>query len=154
VKYYIAKYWTMMNSENLETREKGKAEWIKSAKKYRDYYDGIKGKLPKKFMKEYDKNGWFHDFTFDNINVSNTGGKTSAVELTIGNGQKLYKILLSGVTGVILNVPNTQCWMFGKLTWGYSEFELNDDGTWIISILCDIECEIEMLFKKISIEKV
>lgn len=99
------------------------------------------------------KNSWFHDFTFESINVSNIEKGTSTIEFIITHDSISYKITISGVTGLMFNITSTQYWLCGKLTWGYSEFELNDDGRWIIRILCDIECEVEILFKKIGIEK-
>ena len=154
MKYYIGEYWAMMNSSNSDTREEGKIKWDETAKEYGPYFRLIRDKLPKKFMKEFDRNSWFHDFMFDSINIANTGNKTATVEFVIAHAPITYKIVFSGVTGFTLNVPNTlQCWSFGKLTWGYVEFELHDDKTWTISILCDIDCEVEIHFSKIGIEK-
>ena len=144
----------MANSGDPKTREEGEAKWGEAAKKYGPYFESIKNKLPKKFMKEYDENSWFHDFAFESINILNTGKRTATIEFVIDHDQISYRIVFLGSTGFMITVPNTvQCWSFGKLTWGYAEFELNDDGTWVISILCDIDCEIQIRFKKICIEK-
>ena len=143
----------MANSNNPKVREEGIIKWNEAAKKYGPYYETIKNKLPKKFLIEFEKNSEFHDFTFDNINIANSGKNISTVEWVINHEDVSYKITLSGARGFTIDVPNSQWWLFGKLSWGYTEFELNDDGTWIIRILCDIECEIEVLFKRISILK-
>lgn len=153
MKYYIGEYWAMMNSGDLEKVEEGKIKFVETAKKYGPYFESIKNKLPKKFTKEFDKNSWFHDFTFESINVFNITKGTSTIEFIITHDPISYKITLSGVTDLMINIPSTKRWLCGKLTWGYSEFELNDDGTWIISILCDIDCEVIIHFKKIDIEK-
>ena len=136
MKYYMGEYWAMMNSDDPKTREEEELKWVETAKKYGPYFESIKNKLPKKFMKEFDENSWFHDFMFKSINIANTGNRTATVEFIIAHNQIAYKIVLLGVTSFMLNVPNTmQSWSFGKLTWGYAEFELNDDKTWTISIL-------------------
>lgn len=154
MKYYVGEYWAMMNSDDPNIREEGEIKWVETAKKYGPYFEFIKDKLPKKFLKEFNKNEWFHDFRFESINIVNTGKRTSTVEFVITHDQIAYRITLLGVTGFMFNVPNAmQCWSFGKLTWGYTEFELNDDGTWSISILCDIDCEVNVRFNKIGIEK-
>jgi len=151
--YYIGEYWAMMNSRDSETREEGLIKWDETAKEYGPYFQSIKDKLPKKFIKEFDKNSWFHDFTFVSISVANMKKGASTVELEITNDSDSFRITLSGVMRFAFDIPSTRCWMCGKLTWGYCEFELNDDGTWIVRILCDIECELEILFKKVGIVK-
>lgn len=67
MKYYLGEYWAMMNSGDSKTREEGMNKWDETAKKYGPYFQSIKDKLPQNFVKEFDKNGWFHDFTFDSI---------------------------------------------------------------------------------------
>ena len=153
MKYYIGEYWAMMNTSDIKTREEGVKKWDETAKEYGDYFQSIRDKLPKKFTREFDNNCWFHDFTFDSINVSKIEKRTSTIELIITHDTNSFKITLSGVTSFTFNIPSTRCWLCGKLTWGYNEFELSDDGMWIIRILCDIESELEILFKRISIEK-
>ena len=151
MKYYIGEYWAMMNSCDPIIREEGVLKWDETAKNYGAYFQSVKDKLPKRFIKEYEKNDWFHDFAFDSINVSSIVKGASKIELIITNDPISYKISLSGVTSFSVDIPSTRYWMCGKLTWGYSEFELNDDGAWIIRILCDFECELEILFRRISI---
>ena len=153
MKYYIGDYWAMANSCNPEIREEGKTRWVETAKEYGPYFETIRDKLPKGFMKEFDKNNWFHDFTIDIVNIVNIGKKTSTIEFHISHGESGFIITLSGVTGISVNIPNTECWLFGKLTWGYTEFELIDEKKWIVRILCDIECELEIHFRRISIKK-
>jgi len=60
----------MMNSRDIETREEGVIKWDETAKEYGPDFQSIKDKLPKKFIKEFDKNSWFHDFTFECANRS------------------------------------------------------------------------------------
>ena len=151
MKYYISEYWAMVNSTDANLREEGKTKWDESAKKYGPYFESIKNMLPKNFIEEFNKNNWFHDFQFNSMHVFNLGEQITNVELYISHNSISYKIILSGVKGVSFNIPTTQSWLFGKLTWGYTEFELNDDKIWIIRILCDIECEIEVLFETINI---
>ena len=82
----------MMNSENPETRDEGEARWIERAKKYGPYFETIRDKLPKRFLNEFDKNCWFHDFTIDNLNVTSSGDRTTVIEMIISHGEIVYKI--------------------------------------------------------------
>ena len=153
MKYYLGEYWKMMNSDSPDIREEGEAKWTENAKKYGPYFETIREKLPKRFMYEFEKNCWFHDFAIDNINISSAGGKNTITELCISHGESAYKITFTGVRELLLNLPNTRNLMRGKLTWGYSEFEFIDEATWILRILCDLCCEFEIMFKRISIRK-
>ena len=153
MKYYIGEYWAMANSTDSKTREEGKLKWNETAKEYAHYFESVKRKLPKKFLNEFDKNNWFHDFYFESIVVSNINKYESVVEFVITLNDVSYKITLKGVNGLTLDIPQTKNWMMGKLTWGYNEFELNDNNSWVIRILCDFCCEIEVLFKQIEITK-
>ena len=153
MKYYLSEYWIMMNSNNPAIREEGKIKWIETAKKYGPYFETIRDKLPKGFVKEFDKNSWFHDFSIENITITSSRNNTAVIELIISHGEIVYNIVFSGIKGLEINIPSTLGLMGGMLTWGYSEFELNDNNTWTIRVLCDLECEVEIIFQHLSIEK-
>jgi len=153
MKYYIGEYWYMTNSNDAETREFGEKKWNETAKKYGSYFESIKDRLPKKFYKEFDKNKWFHDFHFVNLNITNIGKCKTDVVFTINMDEISYNITFLGTKELIVNIPQTQNWLMGKLTWGYTEFELNDDKSWTIRILCDLDNEINIRFKNIKINK-
>lgn len=142
-----------MNSDNPDTRDKGDVAWVKMAKKYSAYFEKIKNNLPKSFLKVFENNDWFHDFEIVNINLMNTGKYSPEVEFQIKKNNMVYKLKFTGVKKYVVNIPTTQNWLCGILTWGYTEFELNEDNSWVIRILCDFDCEIELLFKRVSITK-
>ena len=143
----------MMNSDNLEVQKIGESKWIEKIKEYLFYFETIKSKLPKGFLKEFDKNDWFHDFIIKDIKIINIEKYSSVIEFQISHGQIIYKLTFKGVSRIIFNIPTTKNWLCGMLNWGYTEFEINNDNLWIIRILCDFDCEIEILFKRISINK-
>ena len=142
----------MMNSDNPETREEGKEKWIESVSKYGPIFKTIRDKLPKRFMTEFEKSSWFHDFTIDNINISSNENKTTVLDIDISHEESAYRLKFSGINGLVINIPGTKNLFGGKLTWGYTEFEQNND-IWTIRILCDLHCELEIIFKKVGIEK-
>ena len=154
MKYYMSKYWEMMNSDDPDMRDKGDIGWIENTERYMSYFDTIKENLPKGFLRIFDKNDWFHDFSIENIEIMNTGKYSSIIKFIINRGNILYELTFKGVKSFFVNIPTTQNWMCGILTWGYTEFEMNDEKSWIIRILCDFDCELEILFKHISVKKV
>jgi hypothetical protein len=154
MKYYNAEYWLMMNSDNPLIRDQGDTAWVESAKKYASYFESIQDNLPKRFLKSYNQADRFHDYMIDSVALVNAGKYTSAIEFKIRRDQAVYKLLFNGVKRYLVDIPSTRNWMSGILTWGYAEFELDNDRTWIIRILCDLECEIEIHFKHISIREI
>ena len=154
MKYYIGKYWAMANSTDHQEQALGKMKWTETAKEYGSYYESIKNMLPQVFLKEFESKNWFHDFCFESISIIDFNKYVSTVVFGISLDDDSYVITFLGVEKIIFNIPNTHSWLCGKLTWGYTEFELIHNDTWIIRILCDIECELEIVFKHICISKV
>ena len=153
MKYYKSEFWKDINSANSDIRKKAESDWNEAMKQYGSYFDTIKDKLPKKFIKEYYKHGGFHDYVFTDISISKIEKYFSAVDISINNDEKFWHIKLSGVSSILLDIPTSRNWLCGNLTWGYTEFELIESGIWVIRILCDIDCKIKVCFKKISIAK-
>jgi hypothetical protein len=154
MKYYIGEYWRMMNSSDSTIREEGKKRWDEATKQYGPYFELIKRKLPKRFLAQFLEANWFHDFGFESIRITNQGRQIATVEFILTHGDISYKLVMFGVTGFRIDVPNTKSWLFGKMIWGYVEFELLDEKTWIIRILCDMDCEIEVMFRRIQVAKI
>ena len=154
MKYFLGKYWEMMNSDDPDIQNKGGKAWIEMAESYSAYFETIKSKLPKGFLKVFEKNNWFHDCEITSVNLINTKKSSSIVEFRIKIKNAAFKLKLTGVKKFKVDIPTTQNWMCGMLTWGYTEFELNDDNSWSIHILCDFDNEIAVSFKRISIAKV
>ena len=152
MKYYIGKYWEMANSTDSDIRQDGIAKWNEAAKKYGPYFQSIRENLPVDFLAEFDRQGWFHDFLITNISIKNIGWQHNDIELHIELDEWAYRILLVDVKGFNFAVADNKSWVFGKLCWGYSEFELIDNDIWIIRILCDFYDELEISFKEIKIE--
>ncbi len=156
MKYYIGEYWEMANSLDPEIRKMGIQKWEETAKKYD--WNAVKDKLPKGFLKEFNKNNWFHDYLFESVSINNLGKNKCSIELYISYYVKDsqysdYLIILKDICSTSIKVPNIDNWAFGKMAWGYTEFELLDTGLWCMRILCDFDSELEFVFKKISIKK-
>lgn len=154
MKYYLSEYWEMMNSDDPNIQNEGDIAWVENANQYLTYFETIKSRLPKGFFKIFDKNEWFHDFKVENISITNTGKYSSSVELKIRKNSIKYKLLFTGVKNLLINIPTTKNWLYGILTWGYTEFELYNDNLWEIRILCDFDCEIQINYKHVSIKKI
>ena len=140
----------MMQSSVEKERIEGRRKFIKSAKKYGIYFDKIKDRLPKDFKEKFDNHKWFHDFKIVSIQIVNETEETDVIIL-IHQEDIILNIKLSSVCKISIDIPNKNYWLPGRMTWGYTEFELLDNDIWSIRILCDINCELEFHFRKIDI---
>ncbi|TCK93208.1 hypothetical protein EDC19_1399 [Natranaerovirga hydrolytica] len=152
MKYYRKELWQLMHSSDEKKREKAKIEFRESAKKYGPYFEEIKDELPADFLKVFNENKWFHDFTISNIQILNDERK-STIYIDILNGDKEYRLRLDEVIKMSVDVPNKAFWLPSGMRWGYTEFELLNGG-WRINILCDINCELEFVFTNIEVQDI
>ena len=154
MKYYISEYWSMMNSSDESVRKEGHEKWDKSVAEYTEHYKEIRKKLPKGFIKIYDKYN-FHDFEIIDINVHNDLSRKLNASLLIYDYYKDYgsnnyfEIIYYDVKQCNYRVVNAS----QKLGWGYDEFEIKE-GLWIHRILCNSGTELEIVFSRIGVRKV
>lgn len=154
MKYYLGEYWTMMNSKDKEIRETGIKRWQESTKVYAEYFNSIKNKLPKGFLKTYDKIN-FHDFQLSEINIKGQFDKDMEISLLLYDyyedyGKDVYyQIIYSKVSKYMCDIYSE----YG-LGWGYDEFELHENGIWEHRIICSNGAELEIAFKRIKVKKI
>jgi hypothetical protein len=152
MKFFVGRYWEMINSSQQTERESGDRLWSENVNRYLAYYDSVKHLLPKSFLDVYTDNANFHDFYISAVKTySRTKGMFGAV-IDISGSDKSYQVFFSGVTLFRTNIVSTDWMICGKLSWGYSELELLNDGLWRIGILCDVNCEIEIQFRRVAIK--
>ncbi|MCL2633804.1 MAG: DUF4085 domain-containing protein [Oscillospiraceae bacterium] len=149
MKYYLSEYWAMMQSR--ETRDEALNKWYAASEEYYKYFDTIKDKLPKNFINLYNKNDGFHDSIIKKISIENMRLKSCEVKFTLRINEVDYILAYKNVIGFEVDIPPEENGLFG---WGYDELELLDNGYFEHRILCDINSEFKITFKKLSIKKV
>lgn len=157
IEFYKTNEWCSYYDEPSYSDE----EWKEWRNEYFKYFADIKEKLPKGFVKQYYSNGGFHDFIISHISIQNSKPNRIIIEILLdgdysGFGKVNNKILLTyrNVENYCINVPEGKQWFFNNMQWLSDEFYLREDGLWSHRIMCDGNCEIKLLFKKISIKKV
>jgi hypothetical protein len=154
MKYYTSDLWIKNNSCNRNERELAEEQWDKNDSIYAAYFSEIKNKLPENFLNTYFNCKGFHDYIIKSIYINNDEKQyKSLISLTIniGNLKNSFSIIYQGVEKYNIFVPGTCNWMNSNMSWGYTEFELLNDGLFKQNTLCDMDSEIEIVFRNVEV---
>lgn len=155
MKYFTSELWAGMQDSCIQ--DETERRWDKNAELYASYFSSIRERLPKGFLKIFDRECGFHDFTIEKINLSFVTRKTMpnavCVTILITNGENRYQIIIKNVDISNINIIDKSYCIRGRLSWGYTEFELLENKKIELRILCDIYNELTFVFDKISIKK-
>ena len=156
MKYYKSELWKEMQSNS--NNEKNKKLWETKSKEYNEYFKVIKKQLPKYFINIYEKEHCFHDFYITGFRVEEVLQKTSSnfhvVYIEITDGNNSYMLKLNHVEKIKMNLADKCYFIMGRMSWGYSEFEILSDRMVKLSVLCDILNEFEVVFKSLKLIKI
>lgn len=155
MKYFTSDLWKKMNSFSKIERDLAEEQCEKNDLTYAAYFSKIKNKLPVNFLNTFIDCHGFHDYNIKSINISNEEKqKDSPISLTInvGNSKKSFSIIYQGVEKYNIFIPGTSNWMNSNMRWGYTEFELLNDGLFKQNTLCDMDSEIEIVFKNVEVK--
>jgi len=155
MKYYTSNLWSDMQAS--ATKDIAFKQWTENDKIYAKYFNEIKDCFPKSFLKIFLKEHGFHDFFIDGITIKSIKRKTISdiinIIISISNRSSNYDIELKNIENTNINIINLTNCIFGKMSWGYSEFEILENNKFKLSVLCDIVNEFEFVFSKISIRR-
>ena len=144
MKYFTSTLWEEM--QHSESRDRAEKEWDENVELYKTYFTDIKRSLPKSFLKIFDKECGFHDFSIKEINTTSCTRKTVSdivnVTIIVSNGKNQYDIMLKNVEILNINIINKLHCICGRISWGYSEFELLENQKIELRIICDVHNEI------------
>jgi len=157
MRFYKTDKWVTYTSEDHEMNNL----WEEWDKEYAKYFDVIKDKLPKGFIKLYYSNYGFHDFIISNISVQNKWPNKIRIDIELHSdypmakkGGKVISLTYRGVNHYSMVAPEGKQWSSKNMQWLTSEFYLHDNGLWSHRIMCDGNCELVVFFKNISIKKI
>ena len=155
MKYFNSDLW--MNIQNDKTRDEAEKQWNLNDKAYQKHYLQIREKLPKHFIKIYEKEYGFHDFIISEIRITPKIYKTKRnqvnIFITLNNAENQYVVEFKNVVSAKFNYADNIYCIGGNIAWGYTEFEILDNKQIKMSVLCDIKNEFEFVFTNVVIKK-
>ena len=143
----------MINSTEDEIRQIGDEKWNEALKNYSNYFRSIQHYLSSRFINLYNKFEGFHDAPIMNITIKNIGNSKCIIEITLQLGYDFYILSYIKVNAYAFQVPQDRYWFGGLMHWGYGELEILDNGYWSHTILCEGNCEFNIICKKITVKK-
>ena len=151
MKYFLKKLWQDIHHPDPIIRENANSQWVQNSQRYHEYFRTIQHRLPKRFRTAYQLHHGFHDYPIKGISFSAKKGVSTCI-LQLWDGARPLYLRLSGIRSVHVDIPTFENCLLSGLSWGYDEFEVTGDGALQLSLLCDMECELNFTFDKISLD--
>lgn len=156
MKYFTKELWSQINDIDDDVRQQAQQVWSQNTQKYQQEFEKVRNFFPSKFLKLFFSCNELHDYIIQRILLtSNKKGKQSC-QLQMENGNEMFIIELCEIQCLNLNIASFESCINGQLRWGYCEFDAEDRDTLKMSVICDIENELNFVFKsiKFSVKKV
>ena len=91
-----------------------------------------------------------HDYIIENISITKTT-RDYCCDLQLSNNTETILITMYGIKALQVDIVSFQNCIQGKLTFGYCEFELTSKRNIRLSILCDMQNELQFEFETIGL---
>lgn len=152
MRYFTKELWLKINDNNETIRIQAENEWKVNGLSYQQQLEEIKEHLPRKFIKDYFSRNGLHDYSILGMSMTKRNQEYSC-DLQLTNGTETVLVSMCGLKALQIDVDSFQYCMQGKLTWGYSEFEIIHNNSIQLSVLCDMQNEMRFRFKSIKLAK-
>lgn len=150
MRYFTRELWEKINHPQESERKQAEVEWLQSMKQYQKDFEKVKKHLPHQFTRQYLNRNEFHDYIITDIVITSKHGKYACrLQLTDRN-DTLY-LTMFDLKSFKINIETFQNCIQGELTWGFSEFEYTAAKCVRLSILCDIQNELQFDFKALKL---
>ena len=150
MRYFTKELWSRINDSNENIRSQAEKEWNANSLTYQQQFTKVKKHLPCGFVKSFLSRNGLHDYTILSALIAKRK-QTSCCDLQLSNGEETVIVTMVGIKALFVNMNSFHSCVQGKLLWGYSEFEITPDNNIKLSILCDIQNEMQFVFKQIKL---
>ena len=150
MQYFTKELWQGMNRPDEAVRREAEAQWKKNNSLYWKRIGRIRKKIPDAFFRCGTVCRDFHDYEIQGISFLQTG-REHATEIRLSGPEGHILLTLGGVRSFRIDVVTFTTCIMRQLSWGYSELDLTPEGDIRLSVLCDLENELEFQFKTAEI---
>lgn len=150
MKYFTSSLWAALNSQSKEQQIAADKQWNDAFSNYRKQWQRVKRDLPSDFVNFYEKYS-FHDAPIKEC-IFGYCNKLPIVRMNLTIDKYQIMLLFSNVESYRVSLIDFSNCILNQLAWGYGEFEYLPSHQFKLSVLCDINNEIEIVFKKLEWE--
>ncbi len=151
MRYFTKELWSKINSLDETIRVSAEEEWKKNDFAYAKEFEETKKHLPQRFLKSFLARYGLHDYDILKTVFIRDNKNRYLCELHLTDGIETVSVVMTGLKTIKIDVNSFHNCVQGKLSWGYSEFSRTKDNTIQLSVLCDIQNELQFEFKSIKL---
>lgn len=152
MRYFTKELWSKINDYDENIRTQAEKEWNRNVLAYQQHFGEIRTHLSRGFVKSYLSRNGLHDYTILGMLITKRE-QSYCCELQLSNCEETVLIAMVGIKALLVGIDSFRCCVQGKLTWGYSEFEITPENNVKLSVLCDEQNELQFEFEKIRLIK-
>lgn len=152
MRYFTKELWSRINDYDENIRTQAEEEWNTNSLTYQQQFLEVRKHLPRSFVKSYLSRDGLHDYTILGMLITKRE-QTYCCDLQLSNGEETLLIAMVGIKAMLVDIDSFHCCVQGKLAWGYSEFEITPGNNVKLSVLCDLQNEIQFEFERIRLIK-
>lgn len=152
MRFFTKELWQEINSTDVLLRTAAEHKWNENSAQYLNEFERVKSKLPRRFVTEYLSRNALHDYSILGLFLTRRNRKY-ACEIQLTDNAETVLITMDDLHAFNFDVESFQQCVLGKLSWGYSEFEITRDGNIKLSILFDMLNEASFEFTSIKLAK-
>ena len=152
MRYFTKELLSKINDNDENIRAQAEKEWATNSLTHQQQFMEARKYLPRGFVKSYLSRNGLHDYTVLGMLITKRE-QTYCCDLQLSNGKETVLIEMVGIKALLVDIDSFHCCVQGKLTWGYSEFEITPGNNVKLSVLCDEQNEMQFEFEKIRLIK-
>ena len=148
MRYFTKELWLGVQDCDKAIREQAEKQWEINDLAYEQEFAEVKKHLPGKFVKNYLSRNGFHGYTILDISIFKEK-RSYFCKLKLSDGEETVLIEMDGIKALLVNVNSLTCCIQKSVAWGYDEFEITPYNSIKLSVLCDVQNELQFEFENI-----
>lgn len=152
MRYFTKELWSKINDYDENIRTQAQKEWDINSLAYQQQFMTARKHLTCGFVKSYLSRNGLHDYTILGMLITKRE-QMYCCDLQLSNGKETVLIAMVGIKAMLVDIDSFRCCVQGRLTWGYSEFEVTSSNNVKLAVLCDEQNEMQFEFEKIRLIK-
>lgn len=152
MRYFTKELLLKINDCDKNVRIKAEEEWHTNSMAYQKQFEKTKETLSRRFVKDYLQRKGLHDYLIKDIVITKRH-RTYLCEISLSNSIEDVLLTIVGLKAVHIDIASFLHCIQGKITWGYSEFEITPENNITLAVLCDEQNEMRFEFETIKLIK-